>query len=275
MALQQKTNDLIHSLNAPSPNFNYLKRQLEMISWLPAEHSSQAQVNYAGLRPILEALSTDNRFPDHLQLEATRILARWGRGIYGPPFCQKRVRSTAPGSHGFVVGDCWPNRKTVFNEGCHGTLQSGIHGNDEYGAFSIVANGVYDNRDLGDSIWYAGTNPTNPGEATLYTQRLITSYDTGNPVRVIRGAKGAGLTMEPLAPARGFRYDGLYTVKEYGPPAPINGSKPPQGTFEFLLVRNDNQPPIQFKDDEMKPDNETLAQWHVRKLYDRPSSRGF
>ncbi|KAL0639909.1 hypothetical protein Q9L58_001000 [Maublancomyces gigas] len=275
MALQHKTSELIQSLDAHSPNYNYLRRQLEMISWLPTEESSQAQVNRSGLRRVLEMLSSDNKFPDYLRLEASRFLARWGRGLYGPPYCSKKIRSTAPGNHGFVVGDCWPNRKTVFNEGCHGTFQSGIHGDNDYGAFSIVANGVYDNRDQGDTIWYAGTNPTNPGEATLYTQRLITSHDTGNPVRVIRGAKGAGLTMEPLSPARGFRYDGLYTVKEYGPPAPVNGLKPPAGTYEFLLERNDGQPPILYKDADMKPDNETLAQWHVRKLYDRPNSRGF
>lgn len=275
MALQRKTNDLIQSLDARSPNYNYLRRQLEIISWLPIEESSQAQVNRTGLRRVLELLSSDNKFPDYLRLEANRILARWARGLYGPPYCSEQIRPTGPGSHGFVVGDCWPSRKTVFNEGCHGTPQSGIHGDNDYGAFSIVANGVYDNRDQGDTIWYAGTNPTNPGEATLYTQRLITSHDTGNPVRVIRGAKGAGLTMEPLAPARGFRYDGLYTVKEYGPPAPVNGFKPPAGTYEFLLERNDGQPPIQYKDADMKPDNETLAQWHVRKLYDGPKSRGF
>lgn len=275
MALQRKTADLASALQAQPPNYNYIKRQIAIISWLPIEESCKVQVDNVGLQPVLEELSSNENFPDALRLEAKRILARWARGVYGPPFCLKPHRLTAPGSHGFVSGDCWPNRKAMFYEGCHGTLQSGIHGQTDYGAYSIVANGVYDNRDKGDTIWYAGTNPKYPGEATLYTKRLITSFNTGNPVRVIRGAKGTGLTFEPLAPAKGFRYDGLYTVEEYGPPAPVSGVQAPEGTYEFLLVRLPNQPPIQYKDEDKRPDNETLAQWHDRKLYDRASSRSF
>lgn len=63
-----------------------------------------------------------------------------------------------------------------------------------------------------------GKTGINPGEDTLYTRRLILSYYTGNPIRIVRGATCAGLTMEPLPPVRGFRYRGLYTVKGYGPP---------------------------------------------------------
>ncbi|KAG1801903.1 PUA-like domain-containing protein, partial [Suillus subaureus] len=36
-----------------------------------------------------------------------------------------------------------------------------------------------------------------------------TSRDTGNPVRVIRSHK----VLSDFAPAKGYRYDGLYTVE--------------------------------------------------------------
>lgn len=276
MALERKTADLVNSLSTKSPNHRSIKRQLETISWLPLEESSRSQIEDVSLIPILEDLSSDeSQFPSDIQLEARRLLARWARGVYGPPFCTKAKRTTAPGDHGFVSGDCWPSRKTMFYEGCHGTMQSGIHGDKNYGAYSIVANGVYDNRDKGDTIWYAGTNPKQPGEATLYTERLIGSFNTANPVRVIRGAKGTGLTFEPLAPAKGFRYDGLYRVEEYGPPAPVNGVQAPEGTYEFLLVRLPDQPPIQYKDGDKRPDNESLAQWHNHRLYERKRSGRF
>lgn len=268
MALQERINRLDEILYDNSPDPILINRQLKLITWLPIYESSKPQIDKTPLPQTLLHLSLSPTIPPSVQLEAYRILARWDRGVFGPPVCTTRHRPTAPGRYGFVSGDCWPSREAMFNEGCHGALQSGIHGDEEYGAYSIVANGVYDNRDTGESIWYAGTNPKNPSEASVYTQRLITSHKTGNPVRVFRGANSTMVAEEErLAPARGFRYDGLYVVTQCQAPVRPGLPAPPEGTFEFLLERMPGQPGIQSSGVDAKPDDETLLMWHQNKLY--------
>lgn len=268
MALQERISRLDEILSVDYPDPELIKRQLKVVTWLPATESTEDLIKKTTLPQTLRNLYLSQNLPPSVNLEAYRIVARWGRGLFGPPVWTGPRRLTGPGPHGFVSGDCWPSREAMFLEGCHGTTQSGIHGDEEYGAFSIVANGVYDNRDTGDSIWYSGTNPTHESEASGYTQRLITSHRTGNPVRVFRGANSTDVLDEDrLAPVRGFRYDGLYRVVQCQVPLRAGFPPPPEGTYEFFLRRNVGQPPIQCSGPDVKPDDETLAMWHQMRLY--------
>ncbi|KAG1851589.1 PUA-like domain-containing protein [Suillus subalutaceus] len=97
------------------------------------------------------------------------------------------------------------------------------------GAFSIVVSCHYkDDKDFGDTIYYTGTGGRKrwsdgcpPKRLRLGPQvfdqqwsdqgneALVKSRDTGNAVRVIRSHK----VLSDFAPAKGYRYDGLYTVE--------------------------------------------------------------
>jgi len=58
---------------------------------------------------------------------------------------------------GIAVGAVFATRKAVSEAGLHGPWQSGIHGNGEEGASSIVVSGGYvDDEDYGQVIIYTG-----------------------------------------------------------------------------------------------------------------------
>ncbi|EXJ95729.1 hypothetical protein A1O1_00853 [Capronia coronata CBS 617.96] len=151
--------------------------------------------------------------------------------------------------HGLLVnGQTWHYRAEMCRDGAHGPPIAGISGTAQDGARSIVM-GYHDNVkkeyyadiDQGDKIWYLGTalprgendkRPTNlkdptvvglrrqritPGSKgqgpTASTRAMVTSYRTGNPVRVFRSFRLAKIV--PMRPPRGFRYDGLYTVTDF------------------------------------------------------------
>lgn len=258
MALQHRTDLLFQAMNAPVLDTKAIKFQLDMITWLQAGDISKALVDELGLRHILEHLATNTQFEESLRLDAERLLARWRRGVYDAPHNEQR--QTAPGTNDLVVGDCWPSRKAAWREGCHGMTQAGIHGNNEYGAYSIVANGMYNDQDKGDKIWYSGTDAKKKGIPSAHTKLMIRSLETGKPVRVIRGSNCGR-----FAPVKGCRYDGLYVVTDKRPPPRrFTASAKEEGNWEFLLERVPGQPPIQMQ----KPDNETLLQWQNRQLYE-------
>jgi hypothetical protein len=122
---------------------------------------------------------------------------------------------------GAPFGTTWKNRTECFAAGVHGQLEPGIHGIKEKGAFSIVVSGQYrDDKDYGDTILYTGSGGNKLGDRTReqvcdqqWTNTgngaLLKSFETGEPVRVIRGYE---LDSE-FAPWEGFRYDGLYICK--------------------------------------------------------------
>jgi putative restriction endonuclease len=120
---------------------------------------------------------------------------------------------------GVSTGTSFATRREVADAGVHRALQAGIVGTAATGAESVVVSGGYeDDDDRGDEIVYTGHGGrdqtgrqvadqtfTAPGNAALQT-----SYLTGAPVRVIRGAH----TGSPYAPSAGYRYDGLFTVTQ-------------------------------------------------------------
>lgn len=119
------------------------------------------------------------------------------------------------GHNDLKVGDWWPKQICALRDGAHGAKISGISGNSEHGAFSIVLSGTYDNLDAdrGDILYYCGShslvnkNPTTPIKSP-YTDSLRHSIGTKNPVRVLRSAR----SNSPWSPSHGIRYDGLYVV---------------------------------------------------------------
>ncbi|KAG2128195.1 PUA-like domain-containing protein [Suillus cothurnatus] len=136
---------------------------------------------------------------------------------------------------GAPFGTTWKNRTECFAAGVHGQLEPGIHGIKEKGAFSIVVSGQYrDDKDYGDTMFrcvfatratklYADLVPSGGNKLGDHTREqvcdqqwtntgnraLLKSFETGEPVRVIRGYE---LDSE-FAPWEGFRYDGLYICK--------------------------------------------------------------
>ncbi|WP_218136799.1 MULTISPECIES: YDG/SRA domain-containing protein [unclassified Streptomyces] len=117
------------------------------------------------------------------------------------------------------VGDTFKRRRTLARARVHRPTMAGICGTRASGAESIVVSGGYDDdEDYGDEIIYTGQGGRDEKtkkqckdqELTLGNAALVTSYSTGAPVRVIRGAGGE----RRYSPAVGLRYDGLYRVEE-------------------------------------------------------------
>ncbi|KAH7912037.1 SRA-YDG [Hygrophoropsis aurantiaca] len=123
---------------------------------------------------------------------------------------------------GVPVGTTWTSRKECGKSGVHSPIQAGIHGDshDNHGAFSICLSGGYeDNVDSGETIIYVGAGGQDPNEGTQIADQtfdtgpnkaLLISHETKRPVRVVRGADENNY----YAPAKGYRYDGLYIVQE-------------------------------------------------------------
>ena len=169
-------------------------------------------------------------------------------------------------------GDWWPHQKTAVRDGAHGSMRGGICGLPG-GAVSIVMNmGVektsfkpaniekvydkYPNVDLPkrDQIWYCGTQGRNEnGQVSHGTMQLKLSKENDLPIRVIRGA---GIESK-LAPATGFRYDGLYHI--------IRSFRICQELemWMFLLERLPGQEPIRYEGPDKRPNDVELANWEA------------
>jgi putative restriction endonuclease len=114
-------------------------------------------------------------------------------------------------------GSTFASRAEARHAGVHRPLQAGICGTGEFGAESIVVSGGYvDDQDNGDQIIYTGHGGQDTRKRQVAHQKfedsgnaaLLTSCETGRPVRVVRGThKGS-----TYAPKTGYRYDGLYRV---------------------------------------------------------------
>jgi len=125
---------------------------------------------------------------------------------------------------------------------------SGITGNTEYGAYSIVlsegSNEYSDvDVDMGRKIIYSApgggeTKSDTPDGEKRGAAYLSRSIKTEKPVRVLRGTtKWAG------SPSCGYRYDGLYKVVKRETKKNEN-----EGTyFSFTLIRMEGQADIQTK----------------------------
>ncbi|KAI9067738.1 SRA-YDG, partial [Trametes sanguinea] len=142
------------------------------------------------------------------------------------------------------------HRRALFRAGVHAALRAGIHGQHDRGAFSIVMSGGYeDDQDYGSKVIYVGTGgleKVNPGGHGAHisdqtfdnymNKSLLTSMHTQQPVRLVRGWE----LKSKYAPQKGYRYDGLYTVKS----AKMQKGRSGFQICVFELERVPGQPPL-------------------------------
>ncbi|NVK74262.1 MAG: hypothetical protein HWE24_12325 [Oceanospirillaceae bacterium] len=122
---------------------------------------------------------------------------------------------------GVKEGDVFPDRMSLVKVGLHRSSQRGIDGNGKDGAAAIVVSGGFvDNYDYGDEILYTGEGGNDPTTGRQIKDQSITSAGNAGliismrkklPVRVIRSYKHNS----PFSPKTGYRFDGLFYVKEY------------------------------------------------------------
>ncbi|MEV6619418.1 YDG/SRA domain-containing protein [Amycolatopsis sp. NPDC051106] len=135
---------------------------------------------------------------------------------------------------GVPVGTRFASRREAFDRGVHRETQAGIAGTRKRGAESIVVSGGYADRDEGDVLYYTGHGGLE-GRRHVRDQTfedrgnaaLVTSKINGTPVRVIRGRKAEH------GPASGYRYDGLFLVKDSWYERESHGYK----VCRFLMVK--------------------------------------
>jgi len=144
------------------------------------------------------------------------------------------------GHNGIAIGKWWPYQVCAIRDGAHGAPIAGIYGNSTQGAFSIVSAGGHgyeeSDEDFGNVLWYSGPNGDREKGSTAPvvtpgTTALMRSYRTEKKVRVIR--KGDS----EWAPNIGFRYDGLYQIKEVETAQRANREK----YYRFKFVRCSGQ----------------------------------
>ncbi|MGW4059055.1 YDG/SRA domain-containing protein [Amycolatopsis sp. NPDC004747] len=120
---------------------------------------------------------------------------------------------------GYPEGSVFASRAEVAASGVHRALQAGIVGTGKAGAESIVSSGGYeDDDDHGYELFYTGHGGRDgrgrqESDQTFEASgnaALRTSWLTGAPVRVVRGAD----RKSPYAPDSGYRYDGLFRVDD-------------------------------------------------------------
>lgn len=119
---------------------------------------------------------------------------------------------------GVKVGQIFKDRKELSAAGIHKPLMHGIWGRETEGSCSIVLSGGYeDDIDELDYIYYTGHGGQGyPGGKQIEDQEFVRgnkglqlSKEYNLPVRVTRGFQTAN------GPKEGYRYDGLYYVKDF------------------------------------------------------------
>jgi len=153
---------------------------------------------------------------------------------------------------GVDIGDQWEMRIALGAAGVHPPPVAGIFGGAESGAYSVVLSAGYpEDVDHGDRFTYTGSGGRELAKKNLRTSHqssnqqlvrgnagLAKSFETGNPVRVTRGFKN------PLGPATGYRYDGLYKIVK------VYTSLNHTGKFlvwQFDFVRLPGQKPVNYR----------------------------
>ncbi|THU96613.1 hypothetical protein K435DRAFT_965908 [Dendrothele bispora CBS 962.96] len=171
----------------------------------------------------------------------------------------------APRTYGhlkeFPVGSTFATRQEMKENGMHPTNRAGIAfpgGLNQRACSIVVRPGEYgDDEDHGETIIYtgAGGNPNKEGKLTedqkwswsgnQNLRKCGAEWDN-EPVRVIRGAPASSkvqfeLNNRHLYPTKGFRYDGLYSVKKC-----VTGRSRHTNhkICKFTLERDPNQPPL-------------------------------
>ena len=155
---------------------------------------------------------------------------------------------------GIKVGQIFKDRKELSSARVHGPTMSGIWGRETEGSCSIVLSGGYeDDVDELDYIFYTGQGGQDkPGGKQVEDQEFVRgnkglqlSMEYNLPVRVTRGFQVEN------GPTEGYRYDGLYYVKDF---ERIKGKS---GFYicRFHLVSEDNLEHLESEIKEtLKPD---------------------
>lgn len=117
---------------------------------------------------------------------------------------------------GLNIGDIFQNRMELSRAGVHRPPMAGIWGSQNIGAYSIVLSGGYeDDIDNFDYILYTGQGGQDvqggkqikDQEFTKGNRALAINKFENLPVRVVRGHQ------VKYGPQSGYRYDGIYYVK--------------------------------------------------------------
>ena len=155
---------------------------------------------------------------------------------------------------GIKVGQIFKDRKDLSLARIHGPTMGGIWGRETEGSCSIVISGGYeDDVDELDYIYYTGQGGQDrPGGNQVEDQEFVRgnkglqlSMEYNLPVRVTRGFQVKN------GPKEGYRYDGLYYVKDF---ERIKGKS---GFYicRFHLVSEDNLEHLESEIKEtLKPD---------------------
>jgi predicted restriction endonuclease len=137
------------------------------------------------------------------------------------------------------------SRREAYDRGVHLALQAGIVGVADTGAGSIVLSGGYEDIDGDEWILYTGHGGrenrkqirdqtfSDPGNAALVTSRV-----NETPVRVVRGAEAK------FGPDEGYRYDGLFLVKDSFYEVGDHGYK----MCRFLMVKYGSRVDVSYPD---------------------------
>ncbi|MFJ4922142.1 YDG/SRA domain-containing protein [Streptomyces sp. NPDC088725] len=136
----------------------------------------------------------------------------------------KKVYQAVIGHVGEIApGALFGSRREVANAGLHKAIQDGISwGRDSDGQVVadaiVLSKGYEDDVDQWNEILYTGAGGQDENNRQVEDQTwdktanaaLVRSQERGHCVRVIRGSNGE----KPYAPAAGYRYDGLYGIRE-------------------------------------------------------------
>ncbi|ROW04878.1 hypothetical protein VMCG_04924 [Cytospora schulzeri] len=164
---------------------------------------------------------------------------------FDPRYSDERIDGEVYGHNGLRVGDWFPKLIIANFRGAHSQLQRGICGDENNGAYSILISNHYSGLDMdeGDVLYYSAEGAKGKDAREKFdlkaNQAMAASQRSGNPVRVLRSAKGA--RNRHFAPSRGIRYDGLYDVTEMR--VLVND----KGSFyqRFKLERRGGQPTLE------------------------------
>ncbi|PPD92957.1 hypothetical protein GOBAR_DD10093 [Gossypium barbadense] len=152
-------------------------------------------------------------------------------------------------NRGVLVGDTWGSRLECRQWGGHFPPITGIAGQQNHGAQSVILSGGYkDDEDHGEWFLYTGSGGRDLSgnkrtnkiqsfdqEFKSANEALRLSCRKGYPLRVIRCAKDKHSS---YAPVKGLRYDGIYRVEKCWRNVGVQGFK----VCRYLMLRCDNAP---------------------------------
>ncbi|XP_028801856.1 E3 ubiquitin-protein ligase ORTHRUS 2 [Neltuma alba] len=159
-------------------------------------------------------------------------------------------------NQGVLVGECWEDRLDCRQWGAHFPHVSGIAGQSNHGAQSVVLSGGYvDDEDHGEYFLYTGSGgrDLSGNKRTSNVQSFDQKFEKSNlalkvsclkgyPVRVVRSHKEK---RSSYAPEQGLRYDGVYRIEKCWRKQGLQGFK----VCRYLFVRCDNEPAPWTSDD--------------------------